>query len=176
MKHAGLMSRLFPLGMLFLAAPLLYGHIADEIAVKTSIELNEEDIRFSFDISSGVLFSTAFLKILDPDKSKTFEEDHVRSFSDFFLRVVEIESGSKAKQLRLKNFSASDWDFFAAGISTILLEYSLPHEGDEAGTADLRYEFSFYPEAAVYSLNLKNNIPGRLAILKEKRNEYLQDV
>ncbi|MDR2363433.1 MAG: sulfite exporter TauE/SafE family protein, partial [Spirochaetaceae bacterium] len=41
---------------------------------------------------------------------------------------------------------------------------------------DLRYKFSFYINTAVYSLNIKNNIPGKLAILREKRNEYLQDI
>jgi ABC-type nickel/cobalt efflux system permease component RcnA len=177
MKHAGYRIRLFFLGMLFLpACPLVHGHIADEIAVKTNIDINEDDIRFTFDISSGVLFSTAFLKILDPDKSKTFEEDHVRSFSEFFLEAVEILSPDVKKTLTMKNFTASDWDFFAAGISTIILEYSLPLEAAETETENLRYEFSFYPDSAVYSLNLKNNIPGKFAILREKRNEYLQDV
>jgi ABC-type nickel/cobalt efflux system permease component RcnA len=41
---------------------------------------------------------------------------------------------------------------------------------------DLRYKFSFYSNVAVYSLSIKNNIPGKLAILGEKRNEYLQNI
>jgi ABC-type nickel/cobalt efflux system permease component RcnA len=156
----------------------LYGHIADEIAVKTTVELRGEDIGFSFDISSGVLFSTAFLKTLDPDKSKTFEEAHIRDFSDFFLKSVKIQSQGEAKVLTLNNFTASEWDFFAAGISTIILDYSLPRNPglDAVSVRDLRYEFSFYPNTAVYSLNVKNLVPGELAVLKEHRNEYLQDI
>ncbi|MDR2103368.1 MAG: sulfite exporter TauE/SafE family protein [Treponema sp.] len=158
----------------FAAEAPLFGHIADEISVKTTVDFNEEDIRFSFDISSGVLFSTAFLKILDPDRNKIFEADHIRAFSDFFLDTLEIQSGGGKKVPVLKNFTASEWDFFAAGISTIILEYAL--EGEEGETSGLKYEISFYPETAVYSLHIKNNVPGKVAILKEKRNEYLQDV
>jgi ABC-type nickel/cobalt efflux system permease component RcnA len=161
--------------LFFLAAESpLFGHIADEISVKTTVELNEGDIRFSFDISSGVLFSTAFLKILDPDRNKTFEENHVQDFSEFFLKALEIKSGGGEKRPVFKNFTASDWDFFAAGISTIILEYTL--EGEEGDAADLRYEISFYPDTAVYSLHIKNNAPDKIAVLREKRNEYLQDV
>jgi ABC-type nickel/cobalt efflux system permease component RcnA len=163
--------------ILFGAGPL-YGHIADEIAVKTTVELREKDIGFSFDISSGVLFSTAFLKTLDPDKNKTFEEAHIRAFSDFFLRSVDVRSQGETQALILNNFTASDWDFFAAGISTIILEYSLPRDpGEDAvSVRDLRYEFSFYPNTAVYSLNVKNQVPGELAVLEERRNEFLQDI
>ncbi|MDR2028775.1 MAG: sulfite exporter TauE/SafE family protein [Treponema sp.] len=178
MKRTGLSIKPCTLGVFFflLADSLLYGHIADEIAVKTTIDFNEDDIRFSFDISSGVLFSTVFLRILDPDKNKSFEAEHVAVFSDFFLEKVEILSGGGVKQLDFAGFSASEWDYFAAGISTVILEYSLPRNGDEAETVDLRYKFSFYSNVAVYSLNIKNNIPGKLAILREKRNEYLQNI
>ncbi|MDR0670347.1 MAG: hypothetical protein LBF95_09735, partial [Treponema sp.] len=178
MKRTGLSIKHCACGIFFffLMDPLLYGHIADEISVKTTIDFNEDDVRFSFDISSGVLFSTAFLKILDPDKNKNFEPEHVSVFSDFFLEKVEILSGGEARELDFAGFSASEWDFFAAGISTIILEYTLPRNGDEAETVDLQYKFSFYIETAVYSLNIKNNIPGKLAILREKRNEYLQNI
>jgi ABC-type nickel/cobalt efflux system permease component RcnA len=178
MKQTGFVIRSFSFGivLLLLAGPSLYGHIADEISVKTIIDFNEDNIGFSFDISSGVLFSTAFLKILDPDRSKTFEAEHIRDFSDFFLNRVEVLSDGRAERLTLKNFSASEWDFFAAGVSTILLEYAVPRQKDRPGTADLRYEISFYPDTTAYSLNIKNNIPGSLAVLKEKRNEYLQDI
>jgi ABC-type nickel/cobalt efflux system permease component RcnA len=162
--------------LFFVAESSLFGHIADEISVKTTVDFNEEDIRFSFDISSGVLFSTAFLKILDPDRNKTFEADHIRAFSGFFLNTLEILSGGGKKVPDLKSFTASEWDFFAAGISTILLEYTLDQDGEEGENADLKYEISFYPETAVYSLHIKNNAPDKVAILKEKRNEYLQDV
>jgi ABC-type nickel/cobalt efflux system permease component RcnA len=165
-----------PLPLILLCTGPLHGHIADEIAVKTTVELRGEDIGFSFDISSGVLFSTAFLKILDPDKSKTFEEAHIRDFSDFFLKSVTIQFQGETKTPVLKDFTASDWDFFAAGISTIILDYTLPSGEDPASVQDLRYEFSFYPNAAVYSLNVKNQVPGELAVLEERRNEYLQDI
>ena len=165
--------------LLLCAGPLplpLSAHIADEIAVKTTVELRGEDIGFSFDISSGVLFGTAFLKTLDPDKSKTFEEAHIRDFSEFFLKSVKIQVQGEPRIPTLNNFTASPWDFFAAGISTIILDYTLPSGKDAASVQDLRYEFSFYPNAAVYSLNVENRVPARLAVLEERRNEYLQDV
>jgi ABC-type nickel/cobalt efflux system permease component RcnA len=163
-------------GLFLLCAGPLHGHIADEIAVKTTVELRGEDIGFSFDISSGVLFSTAFLKTLDPDKNKTFEDPHIRDFSDFFLKSVKIQFQGETKVPTLSNFTASEWDFFAAGISTIILDYTLPSGEDAASLRDLRYEFSFYPNAAVYSLNVKNRAPGELAVIEERRNEYLQDI
>jgi ABC-type nickel/cobalt efflux system permease component RcnA len=162
------------LGFLFLAGPV-YAHIADEIAVKTTVEFNEEDIIFRFDISSGVLFSTAFLKILDPDKSKTFEADHIRAFSDFFQQSVQIQFQGEDQPLLFDCFTASDWNYFAAGISTIVLDYRLIPD-TAYNTIDLKYEISFYPETAGYSLGLVNNFPQGLAILKERRNEFLQDV
>ncbi|MDR1970407.1 MAG: sulfite exporter TauE/SafE family protein [Treponema sp.] len=173
-------------GVLLLGAGFpLQGHIADEIAVKTGIFFNREDVSFSFDIYSGILFSTAFLKILDPDKNKTFEEAHIRDFSDFFLESLELEIGGAPLRPEFKSFSASEWDFFAAGISTVTLEYRLPllaeapeqssEESGEAQVSALRYDFSFYPNSAVYSLNIKNNVPDALAILGESRNEFLQD-
>jgi ABC-type nickel/cobalt efflux system permease component RcnA len=162
-------------GALFLFSGLpLYGHIADEIGVKTVIVLDREEISLSFDIYSGVLFSTSFLKILDPDKNKIFEEAHIRDFSDFFLESLKLKVNGEIKKPDFAAFSASEWDYFAAGVSTIVLEYrlsgALPDE-----TAELGYDFSFYPNTAAYSLHIKNKAPEDLAILKESRNEWLQD-
>ncbi|MDR3248552.1 MAG: hypothetical protein LBT39_07180, partial [Treponema sp.] len=172
---------LVTLGFLFLPG-YLGAHIADEIAIKTTVALNEDAVTFSFDISSGVLFSTAFLRILDPDTSKTFEEDHVRAFSDFFLNSVEIQVHGEDRRLIFDKFTASEWNYFAAGVSTVILDYRLPLEppeeemADDSIPVDLRYELSFYPNAATYSLNVVNTAPQKVAIVKERRNEFLQDV
>jgi ABC-type nickel/cobalt efflux system permease component RcnA len=168
-------SRLLGGLSLFCCGPL-YAHIADEIALKTTVELREEAIGFRFDIASGVLFSTVFLKTLDPDRNKTFEEDHIRNFSDFFLQSLSIQCQGETKTPVLSHFSASAWDFFAAGVSTLVLEYTLPREKAPDSVQDLRYELSFYPQVAVYSLSVINRVPGELAVLEERRNEYLQDI
>ncbi|AEF85918.1 high-affinity nickel-transporter [Treponema primitia ZAS-2] len=177
------------LGLLFISFPLpLFAHIADEIAVKTTVEVNKDTVNFKFDISSGVLFSTAFLKTLDPDKNKIFEEKDILAFSEFFLKTLKVDFDGKTEKLSFENFTASEWDYFAAGVSTIILEYALVTKKGRAETTEaemdqggylrcnLRYEFSFYPEIAVYSLSLVNNAPEEIAFLSEKRHEFLQDV
>jgi ABC-type nickel/cobalt efflux system permease component RcnA len=149
----------------------LYGHVSDEIAVKTSIVFTGDAVDLSFDISSGVIFSAAFLKILDPDRNKTFEETHIRDFAAWFAGTLKLGVDGEEQSPRFTGFAASDWDFFAAGVSSLTLDYSLPLL---SGSALLDYELSFFPNTAIYSLSVRNNAPG-IEILEERRNEFLQD-
>jgi ABC-type nickel/cobalt efflux system permease component RcnA len=153
----------------------LSAHIADEIAVKTTIVFDGDAARLGFDISSGVIFSTHFLGILDPDKSKTFEENHVRAFAEFFAESLRIRINGLERKPEFARFDSSPWDFFAAGVSSIVLEYGLPPFPAAPEDSSLDYEFSFYPNVAVYSLSVENPFPGELAILEDRRNEFLQD-
>jgi nickel/cobalt exporter len=168
----------------------LQGHIADELAVKAAIVFKEDTVELGFELYSGLIFSTAFLKALDPDRNGVFEDPQIRDFMDAFARSLSIRLEGDERPLSPLSFESSPWDSFAAGIADIRLAYSLPLDspmplgggsppeaGGGAAPGDFRldYRISFYPNVAVYSLSVLNGIPGALAILEEKRNEILQD-
>ena len=169
--------RIWPFAAVLFFVPgfSLRAHIADEIAVKTTIIFDGDTARLGFDISSGVIFSTHFLGILDPDKSKTFEADHIRAFAEFFAESLRIRIDGVERKPEFARFDSSPWDFFAAGVSSIVLEYGLPPFAAAPEDSSLDYELSFYPNVAVYSLSVENRFPGELAILEDSRNEFLQD-
>ncbi|QQO07768.1 sulfite exporter TauE/SafE family protein [Breznakiella homolactica] len=164
------------LGLFLLGGESVWAHIADEISVKTTITLEDGQVGFTLDIASGVLFSTAFLKILDPDRNKVFEEPDQKVFGEFVLDTLKVSLDGSPVRPVLDSFSASQWDLFAAGISSITLDYSIPFDRDGGEAVMLEYEISFYPETAVYSLSVINSVPEGLAITGEERNEFLQDL
>ncbi|MBQ9238716.1 MAG: sulfite exporter TauE/SafE family protein [Treponema sp.] len=163
------------LSLLISGAAPLFAHIADEIAVKTTITVNQDTVVFSLDISSGILFSTAFLKMLDPDHDKIFAPNDQRAFSDFVQNTFCILVNGDAVAATPIGFSASAWDFFAAGISTIILDYEVPLAVPETGETSVNYLISLYPEVAIYTLFIKNDASETVLITDETRNEFLQD-
>lgn len=150
-------------------------HVADEISIRTDICFEENKIYFKLDMASGVLFSTHFLKTLDPDHNRIFEPEHIEDFSRFIVDSLEIVLGNEVMVPVLTDFSASEWNYFAAGISTIKLEYAVPYEFRGISTEQLRYTISFYPEVTIYTLGIENGASDMLALVSEVRNEFLQD-
>lgn len=160
---------------LFLAAVPLFGHVADEISVKSEIIMEDGRVHLRLTLASGVLFSTTFLETLDPDGDRIFQASDCRHFADWLGSALSMKVNGKSLAGEFVSLETSQWSLFAAGVSTVVGEWVFPITMGEDVKAQIHYLISFYPQVATHTLSIDNRVPHQVAVTKETRNEFLQD-
>lgn len=164
----------FILALCFCLLPAT-AHVADEISVKNEIILEDGRIRLRLTLASGVLFSTNFLKTLDPDGDRVFQDADCHNFAQWLGSSLSIRVNDKPVLGDFVSLETSQWPLFAAGVSTVVAEWLFPVAVNQELNSQIHYLISFYPQVATHTLSIKNNYPHLIAITEEKRNEFLQD-
>ena len=160
--------------LLFLSVSF-YGHVYDDLSIKSRIHFEKEEIILKIEIASGLMFGFYYLEILDPDKDNKFKMEHVGNFSNFILSNLKVELNNNNIDPELKRYQISSIDNFLAGICSINLDYTIPIKSEIDEANFFYYENNIDAMAAIYTLHISSNQNEGVRIISEERNEMLQD-
>ncbi len=154
----------------------LFAHINDEVAIRSIISLEDENISLTIKIDAGMLFGQYYLSDLDPDKNKVFEQAGIMNFSNFLTSGLKISLDGKPVELEFINAEFSSFQEFVAGLCTIVYEYKIAYPDDLDSSHTFFFENCLESEVAIYNLNVVADNDSDIVIVSEERNEVLQDL
>lgn len=166
------------LAFLFLTAPLpsVRAHVIDDIAFNSAISLNEDDISLCLTVYAGMMFGGFYLEMLDGDKNSVTDGEETAVFSEYVLNRIRLRINGEAVSPVLTKHEVSSVQEFMTGLGTIRMVYRAAYPKGSDSLISLYYENCLEPEAAIYSLSVSRSDDAPYEIIREERNEVLQDL
>ncbi len=150
-------------------------HINDEVAMRTGIFFEDEGIALTLEIDAGMLFGQYYLEILDLDRDEIFGTEDVQKFSEFVVAGLRLRINDLKVLPEFAGASCASFEEFVAGFCYIKLCYIIPYPEDLDRVCTFYYENCLEAEIAIYSLSISDTAGSPISIIKEERNEILQD-
>ena len=166
---------IFPAILFMCFTEPVWGHELDELGIRTTISPESEQILFEIDMAAGMMISSIYLDMLDPDRNTLFEEEDIRVFGEFLRENLSVTLNGETVALTLLSWEISPFKEFAAGVPTITMTFTLPFSLLDGEEAVLSYQNSVEASFATYSLKIADVEDFGITITEQKRNEFLQD-